>query len=144
MDLKMMIGRALGAEVDPEQKSDQDAPQIVPNRAMMRRVRRSHYKSVDDRRYNRPRSRTGSPDWFRSMKFMGRVKAELLKVRVADLDLPDAVIAGLAGIGYDNVWKLSQADRADLLKGHGIGPAALKKVRAALVRRSVPVAWKAE
>lgn len=142
--LRGMIDRAVGREGVDDAKQDDNKQVVVPNRAEKRRMRRSHYTVTNDRQYNKPRHRTGKPDWFRTMLARIEVRRVLVAVPVTALALPDSVVTGLVAAGYKNVWDLSQAKREDLLKAKGIGPATLKKIRDVLVRRSVPVAWKAE
>lgn len=149
-NLKEMIGRAVGAVPTEEAEPDPDKPIPVPNRATLRQWKRSHYAPVGKRRFNQPRSKTGSPDWFRSMKVRAAVKATLEKVPTVHAwpgphdGEPASELEALSAAGFKTVWDLSQAKREDLLAVKGIGPAKLKKIRAALVSRSVPVAWKAE
>lgn len=143
-NLKEMIGRAVGAVPTEEAEPDLDKPILVPNRATLRQWKRSHYAPVGKRRFNQPRSKTGSPDWFRSMKVRAAVKESLTKINLADTGMRDAWLNGLAGIGVTNVWQLSQAKREDLLKAKGIGPKALSDLRAMMIKQSVPVAWKSE
>ena len=143
-NLREMIGRAVGAVPAPETEPDPDKAILIPNRRELRRSRRSHYAPVGKRRYDKPRSRTGSPDWFRSMKVRAAIKEQLSRIRLADTGMRDTHVLGLAEIGVTNVWQLSQADRAELLKAKGIGPKALRDLRAMMVKQNVPVAWKAE
>jgi hypothetical protein len=149
-NLRTMIDRAVGRE-PTEVKDDPDKPVLVPNRANRRAMKRSHYKAYESAtRANRPRSRTGKPDWFRTMQFKARIKEVLSQSLTIHLypgshdGEPPRELEALSNAGFKNVWLLSQADRADLLAVKGIGPAKLKIIRAALVSRSVPVAWKAE
>lgn len=94
--------------------------------------------------YHAPRSKTGQPEWFKQMALHGQFKRVLSKVRVSLWsELPESTRVSLVAGGYDNVWKLSQADYVDLLGLKGIGPATLKKLRAQLVERAVPVTWSA-
>lgn len=143
-NLKEMIGRAVGAVPTEEAEPDLDKPIPVPNRATLRQWKRSHYAPVGKRRYNQPRSRTGSPDWFRSMKVRARIQEELSKIKLADTGMRPAWVTALAEVGVTNVWQLSRSKREDLLKAKGIGPKALADLRAMMVGQSVPVAWKAE
>lgn len=144
LNLREMIGRAVGAVPEPETEPDLDKPIPVPNRAQKRAWQRSHYAPVGKRRYNKPRARTGKPDWFRSMKFRAAVQATLSGIRLADTGMKDAHVTALAEVGVTNVWQLSQAERSELLKAKGIGPKTLADLRAMLVKQNVPVAWKAE
>lgn len=143
-NLKEMIGRAVGAVPTEEPEPDLDLEIPVPNRREQRRMRRSHYKPASGTGYHKPRSRTGSPDWFRGMKVRAQIKAALIVMPISALHLPEADEVALLQSGVANIWTLSQAKREDLLAVKGIGPAKLKRIRAALVSRSVPVAWKAE
>lgn len=143
-NLKEMIGRAVGAVPTEEAEPDLDRPIPVPNRREMRRRRRSHYAPVGKRRMDKPRSRTGQPDWFRSMKVRARIQEELSKIKLADTGMRPAWIEGLAEVGVTNVWSLARSSREELLRAKGIGPKTLADIRKLLVAQSVPVAWKAE
>lgn len=143
-NLKEMIGRAVGAVPTEEAEPDLDKPIPVPNRATLRQWKRSHYAPVGKRRYNQPRSRTGSPDWFRSMKVRAAIEVELSKIQLKDTGMRPAWVTALAEVGVMNVWQLSRSSREELLKAKGIGPKALADLRAMMVGQSVPVAWKAE
>jgi hypothetical protein len=146
-DLRGMLDRAVGAADGKSEEANEDKRVTVPNRADRRRFKRSHYQVVDNAR---PRSRTGAPDWFRSMKAKAAVKAALEKILTVHAYAgphdgePAAELEALSAGGFKTVWDLSQAKREDLLAVKGIGPVKLKKIRAELVRRSVPTAWKAE
>lgn len=100
---------------------------------------------TDIKGYHPPRSKTGQPEWFKRMKLQAEFKRVLSKIRVAAVqELPENIRVSLVAGGYDDVWKLSQADAKDLLKCKGIGPVTLRTIRALLVERAVPVTWSAE
>lgn len=113
-------------------------------RKVRRMLRTEGGKKLPQRGFHLPRNKTGQPEWFKQIQLQAEFKRVLSRIPLQALDLTEVVAESLLEAGYRSVWKLSQADYADLLGLKGIGPATLKKLRAQLVKRAVPVTWTAE
>lgn len=87
---------------------------------------------------------TGQPAWFREMKAEKEARALLMREPtrrfLAIAGVPTATTKAVHDV-YPTVWELAKAERPKLRAVPGVGPAALRKIRAALDARHIPVAW---
>lgn len=87
---------------------------------------------------------TGSPDWFKKAKAEATHRKVLQSYRTAKYLDQIAVKAPAIPVEYGNLWALINAEKADLLKLPGVGPATLKKLHAHLVGSGLSVKWQVE
>lgn len=140
-----------------EQEIDPDTPIPVPNRHDKRRAKRYNGISGTTEVHDilrlgtkRRPGKTGSPHWFRLMKYEAAKRKTLEKVATDRLEPAVGKIAlDLHAAGYDNVWKVCEVrDVNDFLKHgqagnpeHGIRGVDLIRLRAYLEQQGLSVQW---